>query len=160
MSTIAIYPGSFDPPTLGHLSIVRRAAPLWDEVVVLIADNPAKDGRFPAEKRREMFAEIVDGHDNVSVEVTDDLVVAFAERLGDDSRQAVLVRGIRNDEDLDYELTLAHTNRELGHGLETVFLPADRSLDEVSSTAVRQRLDAGEPIGSMVHPRTAARLDA
>jgi pantetheine-phosphate adenylyltransferase len=160
MTTTAIYPGSFDPPTLGHLSIVRRAAALWDEVVVLIADNPAKDGRFPAEKRREMFAEIVDGHDNVSVEVTDDLVVAFAEQCRDDTRQAILVRGIRNDEDLDYELTLAHTNRQLGHGLETVFLPADPSLEEISSTAVRQKLEAGEPVDALLHPRTAARLTA
>lgn len=158
MSTVAIFPGSFDPPTLGHLSLIRRAAELWDEVVVLVAVNPAKDGWFGADERVDMIAEMVESCPNVEARATDDLVVAFAEQYRQSDRHVVLVRGLRDGGDLDYELLLAHANREMGHGMETVFLPAAQSLQDVSSTEVRRRLANGGDVSQLLHPRTAARL--
>jgi pantetheine-phosphate adenylyltransferase len=158
MTTVAVFPGSFDPPTLGHVSLIRRAAELWDEVVVLVAINPAKQGWLDAQKRVTLLEEIVESTPNVRVHATDDLVVAFAEQYREPDKQVVLVRGLRDSEDLDYELLLAHANREMGHGMETVFLPAAQSLQKVSSTEVRSRIEQGEQVADLLHPRTVASL--
>ncbi|MFP4597619.1 MAG: pantetheine-phosphate adenylyltransferase [Persicimonas sp.] len=158
MTTLAVFPGSFDPPTLGHLSLIRRAAALWDEVVVVVAINPSKAGWLSPEERVELLEDMVRLQENVSVCATDDLVVAFADDYREQASQVVLLRGVRDSEDLDYELMLAHANRELGHGMETVFLPAAQSLQQVSSTQVRDRIERGEAVGELLHPRTAASL--
>lgn len=158
MKTVAVFPGSFDPPTLGHLSLIRRAAELWDEVVVLVAINPTKEGWLGPDERVKLLEEVVEACPNVSVRATDDLVVAFAEQYRQPDVQVVLVRGVRGSQDLDYELLLAHANREMGHGMETVFLPAAQSLQQVSSTEVRSRLEHGERVADLLHPRTVVSL--
>jgi pantetheine-phosphate adenylyltransferase len=158
MKTIAIFAGSFDPPTLGHLSLIRRARQLWDELVVLVAVNPAKQGWLSAEERAELLEEMLQCDANICVDITDDLVVAVADRYRQEQAQVVLLRGVRDADDLDYELVLAHANRELGQGLETVFLPAAQTLQGISSTQVRERIEQGEPVGDLLHPKTAARL--
>jgi pantetheine-phosphate adenylyltransferase len=158
METIAIYPGSFDPPTLGHLSIIRRAVGLFDQVIVLVADNPAKEGWLPVDERVEMLREALAGLEDVRVEATDDLVVGFAAQFERENRRIVLLRGIRDQQDLQHELLLARANRQLSSGIETILLPAAESMEDVSSTRVRQRVEAGEDVGELVHPRTVARL--
>ncbi len=157
MKTVAVFTGSFDPPTLGHISLIRRASE-WDEVVVLVAVNPAKKGWLEPDARVALLEEVVEATPNVAVQATDDLVVAFAEQYRERDQQVVLVRGVRGSKDLDYELLLAHANREMGHGMETVFLPAAQSLQQVSSTEVRSRLEHGEPVADLLHPRTVASL--
>ena len=156
MTTLAILPGTFDPPTLGHLSILRRAAKLFDQIVVLVAVNPDKETWFKPQERAQMWTEITADLANVTVEVTDDLVAAFASRQVDAT--PVLIRGIRSDEDLEFELLLAGANRELGHGLETVFFPPGPSFGDISSTVVRERLRSGESVDALLHPRTTRRV--
>ena len=158
MKTVAVFPGSFDPPTLGHISLIRRAAELWDEVVVLVAVNPVKQGWLDPDRRVGLLEEVVEATPNVAVQATDDLVVAFAGQYREPDQQVVLVRGVRDSGDLDYELLLAHANREMGHGMETVFLPAAQSLKQVSSTEVRSRIEHGEQVAELLHPRTMASL--
>ncbi len=158
MKTVAVFPGSFDPPTLGHLSLIRRASSLWDKVVVLVSINPMKSGWLETGRRAELIEEVVESMPNVVVQATDDLVVAFAEQYRQPDQQVVLVRGVRGSDDLDYELFLAHANREMGRGLETVFLPAAHSLKDVSSSEVRHRIEHGEQVADLLHPRTAASL--
>ena len=156
MNSIAIYPGTFDPPTLGHLSILRRAAQLFNEVVVLVAINPDKETLFTPEERVEMWEEITADLPAVTVRATEDLVALFAASIEDAT--PVLIRGVRDAADLEFELLLAAANRELGGGLETIFLAPGPCLRDVSSTLVRQRLQASEPLGTLLHPKTARRL--
>ena len=158
METTAIYPGSFDPPTLGHISLIRRAAAYFHDIVVLVANNPGKDGWLPVDERVAMLEEALEGADAVRVCATDDLVVAFAARIRPDDRRVVLLRGVRDSEDLEHELLLAHTNRELSSGIETFLLPASRTLQHISSTEVRRRVEAGEDVAALLHPKTAQRL--
>lgn len=157
MKPLAIFAGSFDPPTLGHLSIVRRCARLFREVVVLIAVNPDKESWFTPQERVEMWKEITADLENLRVETTEDLVAVFA---ASQSKEVlpVLVRGVRCGADLDYELLLAGANRELGGGLETLFLPPGPAFKEVSSTEVRTRLRAGHSVDTLLHPWTARRI--
>lgn len=129
-----IYPGSFDPLTLGHLDVIRRASELVDELYVVVADNPKKKFSFTLEKRIEMITKVVKNMPNVKVTSTDDLVVRYAAK----ENIKVLFRGLRNIADYEYEYQLYQFNRNLNPEVETVVLfPSSRN-HFVSSSSIKE----------------------
>ena len=116
----ALYPGTFDPPTFGHVDIIRRGAAMFDELVVAVGENPAKKPLLTVAARMELLRELAGGLGTVRVESYEGLTVDYAARCG----ATVLLRGLRSVTDFDYESRLALTNRALT-GVETVFVPAD-----------------------------------
>jgi pantetheine-phosphate adenylyltransferase len=145
---IAIYPGSFDPLTNGHLDLIHRAARLFDELVVAILDNPEKDPLFSVEERSEMLESMTSHYDNVRVETFDGLLVEFAKRV----RADVVVRGIRAISDYEYELQMALMNRRLRPEIEMVFLMAGEAYSFVSSQLVKEVIRLGGNISGLVPP--------
>jgi pantetheine-phosphate adenylyltransferase len=164
MPSIAVYPGSFDPITLGHLDIAARAANLFEEVHILVVHNPSKAPRFSSEERVELIraslAEMkLDGPaKTVSAKIVVDtldggLLVNYCKMVG----ATALVKGFRTSVDLDYELPMAQVNRDLA-GVETVFIPADPIHGHVSSSLVKQVADLGGDVTKYVSEATARAL--
>ena len=139
MLKIAVFAGSFDPFTVGHLDIVKRASALFDEVWVLLAVNASKRYMFSEKTRLEMVRKAVENIPNVKVDCFDGLTVDFAKRVG----AKYLVRGIRGAADVEYEQTVAWNNKVLCPECETVFLSSAPEHLMVSSTVVREILKAG-----------------
>lgn len=141
----ALYPGSFDPVTPGHHDVLRRAALLFDEVVVCVMANPSKTGRFPVEERLDRLRAAATGLTNVTVDShTGGLLVDYCRDAGID----VVIRGVRDGHDLDHEVPMALMNHELA-GIETVFIAADPEQAHISSTLVTavDRLGRIKPAG-------------
>ncbi|KOG90862.1 pantetheine-phosphate adenylyltransferase [Streptomyces varsoviensis] len=135
----ALFPGSFDPVTQGHQDVLRRAALLFDEVVVCVMVNANKTGRFPIDERMGRLRAAATGFGNVTVDShTGGLLVDYCRRGGID----VVVRGVRGVSDLDYEMPMARMNRELA-GVETFFIAADPALAHISSSLVTEMSRAG-----------------
>ena len=135
----AIFPGSFDPVTYGHLDLINRGAKLFDNVIVAVLNNPAKTSLFTAQERIQMLEDIMDDIPNTKVETYDGLLVDFA-KLYD--AQCIL-RGIRSETDSAYELPRAQANRNLGNGLETIMLATDPAYTYISASLVREVISAG-----------------
>jgi pantetheine-phosphate adenylyltransferase len=152
--TIAIYAGSFDPVTAGHLSVVRQAARLFGHVVVVVAVHPNKQYLLSADERVALLREAVALHPNVTVARTEGLVVEFARAIG----ASVLLRGVRGATDAQFETELAQTNRALAPELSTLFLPAEAHLAQVSSSGLKERIARGEDVSAFCPPAVAARL--
>lgn len=149
---IAIYPGSFDPITLGHLDIIRRAALCFDKVFVCVMDNcDKKSHMFPAEKRLEMLRRSVEELPNVEAELYRGLLADYAREKGGH----VIVKGLRNATDFDLEYQMAAINRGIWAELETVFLPASVEYQHFSSTMVREMIRYRQPLEKYV-PRVVA----
>lgn len=142
---IAIYAGSFSPPTKGHLDIIRRSAGMFDEVIVAVLSQHAKQYLFSAEARREMLEKITGDIPNVRVIADEGLLVDVAHREGAD----VILRGLRGADDLTYEMQIAEANRKIGN-LETVYIGCLPEYSMISSTVVRDCASHGAPIDSMV----------
>ena len=138
-SCVAVFAGSFDPFTIGHLDIVKRAAKMFDTLFVVVAQNASKKNMFDAETRCEMVEDAVSGIPNVSVAVHDGLTVDFMKSVG----ARYLVRGIRNASDLDAEQAVAWNNKVLYDEVETVFLMSAQEHLAVSSSVVRELLKCG-----------------
>ena len=131
----AIYPGSFDPVTLGHLDIIGRAAGLFDEVVILVMVNKAKSPLFSIDERVKMIRSVTSGYKNVSVDSYEGLLIEYAREKG----IHVSIRGLRAVTDFEYELQIAQTNYELSGGyLDTVFLSTSLQYAYLSSSVVRE----------------------
>jgi len=148
----ALFPGTFDPPTLGHLDLVERAARLFDRVTVAIATHPTKEALFSLEARLELLRECTAAWPNVGVHRLDGLVVRAAEELACD----VIVRGVRSGIDFEYEAQMAGTNRAMLPRLDTVLLVTAPALAHVRGTLVRQIAAMGGDVSSMV-PAPVAR---
>ena len=154
MTRIAIYPGSFDPPTKGHEDLVRRSLALADRVIVAVAVNAAKQPLFTVEERLAMLQEAVGGDPRVSFESFQGLLADFAKRAG----ATTIVRGLRAVSDFEYEFQMALMNRQLHPSLETVFLVPAVDLTYLSSSLVREVARFGGDVGALVHPAVAAAL--
>lgn len=150
----ALCPGSFDPPTNGHLDVVRRAAAFCDRLVVAVVANPSKDPLFSVEERMEMLEEVVDDLPHVEVASFRGLLVDFAvaEGLG------VIIKGLRGGKDFDYELQMAQMNHTLA-GVETLFLPTSALWGFVSSSLVREVARLGGDVKALVPATVHARLE-
>jgi pantetheine-phosphate adenylyltransferase len=142
----AIYPGSFDPPTNGHLDLIERGSKIFDELIVAILRNPEKDPLFSVNERRQMLESMTGGFDNVSVDTFHGLTVDYALRV---EAQAIL-RGIRAISDYEYELQMALMNRKLQPGLETVFMMPAARYSYLSSRLVREVAQLGGPVDCLV----------
>ena len=132
---IALYPGTFDPVTLGHLDIIRRAAGVCDKLVIGVLPNSAKRPWFSVEERIELIKKVTSDLDNVEVESFDGLTVDFGKKIG----ASVIVRGLRAITDFEYELQIAQTNKELSHNqVDTVFLTTSLIYSYLSSSVVKE----------------------
>jgi pantetheine-phosphate adenylyltransferase len=154
MTKIALYPGSFDPPTKGHEDLVRRSLALADQVIVAIATNAAKQPLFTVDERLALLRDTVDGDPRVSIQSFDGLLAEFAKRVG----ASVIVRGLRAVSDFEYEFQMALMNRRLHPSLETVFLVPAVDLTYLSSSLVREVARYGGEVRGLVHPAVAAAL--
>ncbi|MFT3780192.1 MAG: pantetheine-phosphate adenylyltransferase [Ottowia sp.] len=151
---IAVYPGTFDPITLGHEDIVRRAAGLFDRVVIAVATAHHKKTLFTLDERLALARDAAQRIGNVDVEPFDGLVKDFVLRRGG----KVMVRGVRGVTDFDYEFQLAGMNRNLAPDVETIFLTPAAALQSVSSTLVREISQLGGDVAPYVSPPVLARL--
>lgn len=142
----ALYPGSFDPPTNGHINVIQRCSQIFDEINVVIAANPSKSYTFGAQERYDMMVELMSGHDNVSVHLWDRLIVEFAEKIG----ARVMIRGVRALQDFEYEFELSLLNKGLSPRVETFFVPTDPQYFVLRSSAIKELARLGGDISTMV----------
>ena len=142
----AIYPGSFDPPTNGHLDLIERGSKIFDELVVAILQNPEKDPLFSVAERRKMLEAMTQDIESVSVDTFEGLTVDYALRV----EARAILRGIRAISDYEYELQMALMNRKLQPGLETVFMLPAEQYSYVSSRLVREVAQLGGSIACLV----------
>ncbi|HKP27821.1 MAG TPA: pantetheine-phosphate adenylyltransferase [Gemmatimonadales bacterium] len=154
MTRIAIFPGSFDPPTQGHEDLIRRALGLVDRVIVAIAVNPAKQPLFPLDERLALLRAVTGPEPRIEITSFQGLLVDYARRSG----AGIILRGLRAAGDFEYEMQMALMNRHQSPGLETVFLAPATNLTFLSSSLVREVAQYGGELGELVHPAVAAAL--
>ncbi len=154
MSVSALYPGTFDPPTNGHIDLIQRGAKLFDHLTVAILNNPVKDPLFTVEERVEMLKESTSTLSNVSVATFDGLMVEFARRQG----ASAVLRGIRAISDYEYEFQMALMNRRLAPEIETVFLQPAGRYSFVSSRMLKEVFSFGGDVSGLVPPNVLKRL--
>lgn len=151
---MALYPGSFDPITSGHLDLIERASALFDKLIVAILRNDQKEALFSVDERIEMLTEVTRGFPNVEVGSFHGLLVDYAAERG----ASVILRGIRAVSDYEYELQMALMNRRLRRDIETVFLMAGEAHSFISSRLVKEVISLGGDIAGLVPPSIEGRL--
>ena len=151
-----VYPGTFDPMTLGHVDIIRRGVHLVDRLVIGVTTNPSKSPMFSVGERMKMVEREIAGMDGVSVVEFDSLLMDFAEREG----AGLILRGLRAVADFEYEYQMAGMNQQLNDRIETVFLMADVSLQPIASRLVKEIAVYGGSIDKFVTPAVAADVAA
>lgn len=150
----AIYPGSFDPVTFGHLDVIKRSCKLADELIIGVLDNKAKSALFSVEERVKMLKEVTKDMPEVKIIPFEGLMVEFARRMD----AAMVVRGLRAITDFEYEFQMSQTNRKLEPGLETVFLTTSLEYSYLSSTTVKEVAAFGGDISEFVPEFVADRI--
>jgi len=155
-SVLAIYPGSFDPVTNGHLDLIERGAKLFDRLLVAVLRNLEKEPLFPVAERVEMLTEVTRAWPNVEVDIFDGLLVDYARR----KNAQVLLRGIRAISDYEYELQMALMNRKLEPAIETVFMMPAETYSYLSSRLVKEIVRLGGNVNGLVPPIVEKRLRA
>ena len=156
MPRIALYPGSFDPPTNGHLSIIQRGLRVFDGLTVSVLRNPAKDAVFSVEERADLLREAVKGDARVTVKVFEGLLVKFAQQEGVNT----VLRGLRAVSDFEYEFQMANMNRKLDHEIETIFMMTGEDYFYISSRFVRDVARLGGDVSGLVPPNVKVALQA
>jgi len=156
MPVTALYPGTFDPPTNGHVDLIQRGAKLFDHLTVAILVNPVKNPLFTVEERVEMLKEATAGIGNVSVATFDGMMVDFARQQG----ASAVLRGIRAISDYEHEFQMALMNRRLAPEIETVFLQPAGRYSFVSSRMVKEVFSFGGDVSGLVPPNVLKRLRA
>ena len=152
---VGVYPGTFDPITLGHMDIIRRGAKLVDRLIVGVTTNPSKSPMFSTDERLDMVKrEVADVEGEVSVVAFDALLMNFAEAQG----ASVIIRGLRAVADFEYEYQMAGMNQQLNAAIETAFLMADVSLQPIASRLVKEIAIYGGAIDPFVTPAVAAEI--
>lgn len=144
--TSAVFPGTFDPPTNGHLNIIERGSKLFDKLDVVVACNPQKKSLFSPQERLEMLKKLTTHLENVTVHLWDRLIVEYAEK----NNANILLRGIRNSNDFSYEFDLSLLNHNLDSNIETLFLPTEAKYGIVRSSSIKELAQFGGDISNMV----------
>ncbi|MEJ2406463.1 MAG: pantetheine-phosphate adenylyltransferase [Candidatus Thiodiazotropha sp.] len=145
---VAVYPGTFDPITNGHSDLVRRAARLFDRVILAIAENPGKNPVFDLDQRMTLAHTVLGGIENVEIRSFSNLLVEYVQQCGAN----VILRGLRAVSDFEYEFQLAGMNRRLAPTIETLFLTPAEQFAFISSGLVREIAALGGDVGEFVHP--------
>ena len=151
---LAVYAGSFDPPTYGHLDLVERAAKLFPRVIVAVGHNSARTALFTMAERLELLRALCAPHANVSVDSFEGLLVDYGKRVG----ARVIVRGLRAGTDFEYELQIAHANADLRPEIDTVFLPTRTNYGFISASLVREIGRHGGDLSRYAPPSVADAL--
>ncbi len=151
---IAIYPGSFDPITLGHLDLIKRSSTLFEKVIVAVLRNPSKQPLFSVEERVNQIRECTKEIPNVEVDSFQGLTVEYARK----KKARVLLRGLRVMSDFEHELQMAHINKTLESSIETVFLATNTELSFISSSVVKEIAKFGGNIDHLVPPNIAREI--
>jgi pantetheine-phosphate adenylyltransferase len=150
----AIFPGSFDPITNGHMDVVRRGMKLFDELIIAVGRSPIKNQLFTPQERVEMIAELIEGLPGVSVESFEGLTVEYAARR----KASVILRGLRSLTDVQYEFQLAMTNRAVA-GIETIFIMTSEQYGFTSSTLIREIASLGGDLSNLIPAGVHKRLE-
>lgn len=150
----AILPGSFDPPTNGHLNLIERSQRIYDEIYVVVAHNSQKKYTFDARERLEMMQELTAGWDTVHVHLWERMVVEFAQKV--DAR--IMIRGVRALADFSYEFELSMLNKGLDPEIETIFMPTDAQYFVLRSSSIKELVRLGGDISAMVPPLVEKKL--
>jgi len=151
---IALYPGSFDPPTNGHLSIIQRGLKMFDGLIVAVLMNPAKDALFTVEERVKLLHGAVNGNEHVQVKTFSGLLVKFAQQEGVNT----VLRGLRAVSDFEYEFQMANMNRKLAPEIETLFMMTGEDYFYISSRFVRDVARLGGDVSGLVPPNVLQAL--
>ena len=146
MSRIAIYPGSFDPFTFGHLDIIERGSKVFDKMVVAVAHNVSKKTTFSIEERVEIIEEVFKNNDKVEVDSFKGLLVDYSKSKGTN----IVLRGMRSVSDFEYEMQMAHANKSLDPELETVFMVTSSKHSHISSSLIMEIVSLGGSAGDLV----------
>ncbi len=154
--SVAVYPGSFDPVTNGHLDVMKRGTRVFDRLIVAVADNPAKQALFTKDERVEMIREVTKGFKNAEVDAFDGLVVDYVHR----KKASVILRGIRTISDFEYEYQMALTNRTFAGDIETVFVMTHEEYSFVSSRLIKEAVSMGGDVSAFVPKEVEKRLKA
>ena len=152
---IAIYPGTFDPITFGHIDVIERACEIFDRVIVTVAHNTSKQPLFTDEERVEMIRENIGKYKNATVECFSGLLVQFAEQ----KKATAIIRGLRAVSDFEYEFQMALTNRKLNNKISTVFLMPHEQYTYLNSNIVREIARFGGDVSKFVPPSVRRRLE-
>ncbi len=152
--TTAVYPGSFDPVTLGHFDIIMRTSQTMDRVVIGVLNNQAKKPLFTVEERVEMLKSVTQPFSNVEIQCFDGLTIDFARK----NHAQVIIRGLRAVTDFEYELQLAQTNRVIAPEIDTMFLATSLKYSYLSSSIVKEIASLGGEIGEFLHPQGAEKM--
>ena len=152
----AIYPGSFDPVTLGHLDLIQRSSKMFDEVIVCILNNASKKSPlFSIEERVKMLGDVTAGYTNVTVASSEGLLVDFAKENGVN----IIVRGLRGTTDFDFELQMAQANKTISSDIETVFLATDPRYSFISSSMVKEFASYGKSVSGFVPEQVLRQIE-
>jgi len=151
MPDLAVYPGSFDPITHGHLSVINRALKIFDKIIVAIAQNPQKNNLFTAQERLDMLRHLLASEARIEVDTFEGLLVEYCKRRNSN----VIIRGIRAMSDFEYEFQLALMNRRLARDVQSIFFMTDYKWFYISSTIVKEAASLGGDIAGMVPSHVA-----
>jgi pantetheine-phosphate adenylyltransferase len=152
---IAVYPGSFDPITYGHLDIINRALQIFDNIVVAVASNSSKNSLFPIDERLTLISEVVAGNDRVKVDTFDGLLVDYVLS----QKSTVIIRGLRAVSDFEYEFQLAQINRGITLEVETLFMMTSVPFSYLSSSVVKEISSLKGPVDNLVPPLVKKALE-
>lgn len=148
LKKVAIFPGSFDPITNGHIDIIERCNHLFDEIIIAIAFNPDKKGLFTLEERLEMIRNIYGDHKNIIIDSFEGLLVDYARKMG----AKIIIRGLRAISDFEYEFQMALMNRRLDDKIETIFMMPHEKYSYVSSRLIKEVFQFGGSVQGLVPP--------
>ncbi len=143
---IAMFPGTFDPPTLGHIDIIKRTSGLFEKLYVVVANNPSKNTLFSAEERKQLLVDILKDYKNIEVVIWNGLTVDFAK----ENNVQIMIRGVRTSSDFDYEFELAETNKILYPSIEVLFMPTNPKYFLIRSSSIKEMAAFGADVSNMV----------
>ena len=146
MKKVAVFPGSFDPITRGHVAVIKKAVPLFDELIIAIGDNADKKHMFPVEQRKKWIEDIFKDEPSIKVEVYSGLTVEFCKKAG----AGFILRGLRTSADFEFERSIAQVNRQLAPEVDTMFILTEAKYTPVSSSIVRDIIRNGGDISAFV----------